>query len=38
MKQIISKLTEQRFEKQSLNLDNLVKSHFEYDEIINLIH
>jgi len=37
MKQIISKLTKQRFEKQGLDLDNLVKTDFEYNEIVHLV-
>lgn len=37
MKQIISKLTKQRFEKQGLDLNNLVKTDFDYNEIIHLI-
>lgn len=38
MKQIISEIIKQRFEKQGLNLDNLVKSHFDYNKIINLLN
>ena len=37
MKQIISELTKWRFEQQGLNLDNLVKSHFDYNKIIDLL-
>ncbi|WP_296969645.1 hypothetical protein [uncultured Eubacterium sp.] len=38
MAQIISELTKQRFEKQGLNLNNLVKSHFNCDDIIDLLN
>lgn len=37
MKQIISELTKWRFEQQGLNLDNLVKTHFYYNKIIDLL-
>lgn len=37
MAQIISELTKQRFEKQGLNLNNLVKSHFYCDDVIDLL-
>lgn len=37
MKQI-SKLTKQRFEKQNKNLKKLVKSHFDYNEIISFLN
>ncbi|MCD7872652.1 MAG: hypothetical protein LUG21_05035 [Clostridiales bacterium] len=37
MKETISKLTKLRFEKQGLNFNNLIPSHFEYNEIIHLI-
>lgn len=38
MKQIISEIIKQRFEKRGLNLDNLVKSHFDYNKIINMLN
>lgn len=38
MTKAISELTKQRFEKQGLNLNNLVKSHFDYYDIIDLLN